>query len=93
MSRMHVSCNGTNIDSKTNVKYLGVVLENDLSGSVMCRKVLKKVNNGLKFLYRKRDFLEFKERKMVCGALFQSHFDYAVNVWYRVLTKYLKERL
>ena len=78
--KLQVTCNETKIECKENVKYLGMVLENNLSGSMTVRKVIKKVNNGLRFLYRKKDLLKFQERKMICGALFQSHFDYASSL-------------
>ena len=92
-SSLKIRCNNIEIDSKSKVKYLGALLEQDLSGKLMADKVIKKVNSCLKFLYRKREFLDLKERKLVVSALIQPHFDYGSGYWYRGLTKYLKCRL
>ena len=86
-------CKGNEIVCKNSVKYLGAVLDQDLSGKSMGQSAIKKINKGLKFMYRKADFLDFKCRKMLCQSLLQSHFDYSCNVWYRNLNKLLKTRL
>ena len=86
-------CNGKEIVSKDSVKYLGAILDQDMSGQSMGTTALKKVNKCLKFLYRKADFLDSKCRKMLCQALLQSHFDYSCNVWFRSLDKRLQNRL
>ena len=80
--KLKVKCNGKEIKSVSSVKYLGALIDQDLSGNSMGNKVIKKVNGGLKFMFRKKDFLNFKERKMLCCAMLQSHFDYAVNTFY-----------
>ena len=38
-------------------------------------------------------FFGIRERKMLCSALLQAHFDYACNSWYRGLQKKLKDKL
>ena len=64
-----------------------------MSGKTMGTSVIKKVNSGLKFLYRKSGFLNFRERKLLCSALLQSRFDYGYNVYYRGLAKCFKIKL
>ena len=90
---MNVKCNEIEIKSKCTVSYLGADLDQDLSGKTMGYKILKKVNNGLKFLYRNSKFLRFRERKMLCSSLLTSHYDYGYNTYYRTLETYCKERL
>ena len=92
-NNLDVHCHDSIIESKDKVKYLGVVLDQDLSGSSVTNLVIGKVNRGLKILYRKAKFLKFNEKKMVCSALLQAHFDYGNNVWYRGLLKTLKTKL
>jgi len=93
IDEMSVSCNDVDINAKSSVKYLGVTLDQDMSGTTMGTSVIKKVNSKIKFLYRKRVFFGVKERKMLCSALLQSNFDYACNSWYRGLQKKLRDRL
>lgn len=73
------------------MKYLGATLEQNLSGRCMGTNVVKKVNAGVKFMYRKAKYMNFKERKML--SVSQSHYDYACNVWYRGLDKGIKKKL
>ena len=55
--------------------------------------VVNKINNNLKFLYRKNSFLAPALRRLLCNALMQPHLDYAISAWYPNLTKKLKHRI
>lgn len=90
---MNIVCNGNVIVAKDSVKYLGAIIDQDMSGRSMGVSAIKKINKGLKFMYRKKDFFDTKCRKMLCQSLLQSHFDYACNSWYRNLEKCLKIKL
>ena len=92
-SKMNISCNNVPIEAKSNVKYLGVILDQDMSGETTGSKIVKKVNSGLKFLYRKSEFLNVKNRKLLCSAMLQSRFDYGYNVYYRGLREEVKTKL
>ena len=61
-----------------------------MSGEAMALNVVNKINNKLKFLYRKNSFLTSALTRLLCNALIQSHFDYACSAWYPNLTKKLK---
>ena len=58
----------------------------------MALNVVNKINNKLKFLYRKNSFLTPALRRLLCNALIQPHFDYACSAWYPNLTKKLEHR-
>ena len=62
------------------------------SGS-MGKKVIKKSNGRLKFLYRKGKYLNMYTRKRLVTALIQCHFDYACSIWYSFLTKATQNKL
>ena len=47
-----VTCNGHTIEHTTSVKYLGLNIDNLLSGELVVNNVLSKVNARLKFMYR-----------------------------------------
>ena len=59
----------------------------------MALKTIKKINQKLKFLYRKNRFLTPELRRLLCNAIIQPHFDYACSAWYPNLTQKLKKKL
>ena len=93
VAKLKITCNGTEIESKDKVKYLGVVIDQDLSGTSLGNNIIKKVNSCLKFLYRKRVFLKFKERKLLSNAILQSRFDYGINVYFRNVNQNIKIKI
>ena len=81
------------IEQKQSVKYLGVTLDNTLSGKSMVDRILSKINGKLRFLYRKQRFLSKGVRRLLCNSLIQPHYDFACCSWYPLLTQNLKKRL
>jgi hypothetical protein len=75
------------------VKYLGLKLDNTLSGDTVVKEILSKCSNRLKFLYRHRNSLNFNTRKTLSLALIQCYFDYSVSSWYMGLSKANKKKL
>ena len=67
------------IKQHSKVKYLGCLIDKTMSGEAMALNVIHKINNKLKFLYRKNDFLTPILRRLLCNALIQPHFDYACS--------------
>ena len=51
-NKLHVVCNGSDIEPDVEVTYLGVNLDQSLSGSSIVNKIVTKCNNKIKFLYR-----------------------------------------
>ena len=47
-----VVCNGHEISSKENVKYLGLTIDKLLNGEAIVDSIVKKVNSRISFLYR-----------------------------------------
>ena len=88
-----VSCGGNDIESKSQVTYLGVTLDQSLSGDSIASKLLTKSSNKLKFLYRNTRNFDLKTKKLLVSALIQCHFDYACSSWYTGLTKKLKGKM
>ena len=68
-------------------------MDETMSAEAMALHVIHKINNKLKFLYRKNDFLTPTLRCLLCNALIQPHFDYACSAWYPNLSKKLKHRI
>ena len=88
-----VRCGEEIIKHVKSVKYLGVQIDDDLSGSSIVKETIKKANTRLKFLYRNRNMLNFECRKTLCSALIQCHFDYSCSSWYPGINKGLKDKL
>ena len=80
---IHVKC----------VKYLGLTLDENLSGVEIVSNILKKSSGRLKFLYRHANILNTKSRKTLCSALIQCYFDYSSSSWYSGLNKTLKKNI
>ena len=55
-----IVCNNHVIKSADHVKYLGVIIDNSLSGDYIVDSIVQKVNSRLKFLYRQARFLDLK---------------------------------
>ena len=75
------------------VTYLGVTLDQSLSGDVIANKVVSKCTNKVKFLYRNAKQFDLKKKKLLVSALIQCQFDYACTSWYCGLTKRYQSRL
>ena len=91
--KLNIKYGDIQIKQHSKVKYLGCMLDETMSGETMALSVINKINNKLKFLYRKNRFLTPILRRLLCNALVQPHFDYACSAWYPNLTKKLKNRI
>ena len=82
---LHITCNGNDIESGAKVTYLGVTLDQNLSGSSMITKIVSKCNNKIKFLYRNTKNLDKKNKMLLTSALVQCQFGlwlFNVVYWY-----------
>ena len=67
------------IKQHSKVKYLGCMLDETMPGETMALSVINKINNKLKYIYRKNRFLTPDLRRLLCNARIQPHFDYACS--------------
>ena len=88
-----VNCAGNTITSKSCVKYVGVQLDQTLSGDHIAESIIRKTNAKLKFLYRQTRNVDMETKKLLTSALIQCHFDYASSSWYSGLSKKYKKRM
>ena len=91
--KLNIKYGDIQIKQHSKVNYLGCILGETMSGEAMALSVINKINNKLKFLYRKNRFLTPSLRRLLCNALIQPHFNYACSPWYPNLTKKLKNRI
>ena len=92
-SQLDIVCNNTIIKPTSSVKYLGIVLDQKLSGEHMANNVIKKVSTRIKFLCRKSNYLDVQSAKLLALALVQCQLDYGCCAWYTGLTKKTKGKL
>ena len=63
-----------------------------MSGEPMALKVINKINEKLKFIYR-NIFITKELYRMLCNALIQPHFDYACPALYPNLNEVMKKKI
>ena len=83
---------GQEVKRVNTVKYLGVTLDENLTGNAHGVTVLHKASSRLSFLYRKSGLLDFKSRAILCISLIQPYVDYCFSSWYSDLGSQLKNR-
>ena len=67
INKMSVTCDDVNFSSESNIKYLGVTVDQDMAGTSMGTSVVNTMNAKITFLYRKRHVLDSqKERCCLC---------------------------
>ena len=87
-----IKCYTHNVRASNQVKYLGLVMDTNLSSQVTVMSIVKKAHARLKFMYRHRNSLGKMSRQLL-SALIQPHFDYAATSWYMGSTEHLKYKL
>jgi hypothetical protein len=63
------------------VKYLGVYLDENLSGEAHCEELVKKLNRANGMLAKARHYVPEAELKNIYHAIFSSHLMYGAQVW------------
>ncbi len=87
VNNFRIECNDHVIDAVKSVRYLGLDLDQYLTGESIINNIVKKASGRLKFLYRQGDCLNFRCRKLLCSGLIQCHFDYASPAWFTGISK------
>ena len=94
LKKLDIKIGETMIKQHSTVTYLGCILDENLSGESMVTRMLGKINDKVKFLYRKQKFLDSSLRRLLLNALSQPHFDYAcTSSWYLMLNKRLSKKI
>ena len=88
-----VRCGEIEVKNVNSVKYLGLQIDNDLSGTGVIESIINKCNTRLKFLYRYNEILNLEARKTLCTALIQCNFDYSCCSWYLGINETFKKKL
>ena len=79
--KLNIKINGTKIIPSNNIKYLGVFLDNTLSGEKHCKVLTGKLNRANGMLCKVRHYVPKKELISINHAIFSSHLTYNCQVW------------
>ena len=91
--QLSISYRDYSLKQPNTVEYFGCYLDSNLNRESMARRVLKKINTKLDFLWRQSNYLNYSSRRLLCNALIQPHFDYGCTSRYPLLSKALKTKL
>ena len=69
------------IQEVNHLRFLGVYIDNQLSFNEHFKKVLNKVQNGLRGLIMSKHFLSYRAKLNVYHALIHSHLSYCAIIW------------
>ena len=81
-SKLSITYQIINIKQNSQITYLGCIFDEKMTGEPMAYKTIKKINSRLNYLFRKKQFLTPRLRRLLCNALIQPHFDYGYTTWY-----------
>ena len=71
----------------TEVKLLGIAIDNSLKFDTHINNICSKANQKLSFLIRMMNILNFEERRMMFKSFFESQFKYCPLIWMFCSTK------
>ena len=87
---LNISRNEGEIKQYSVIEYLECLLDENMSGESMAKRLLKKINGKTNFLYRQSSYLSYPLKRTLCNSLIQPHFDFACCTWYPNLSVSLK---
>ena len=85
--------NGKVIPSQDCINYLGVTIDQTVSGDKLVDDLVKKVVGRIKFLYRHSSYLNQTLRKNLSAALIQCHLDYCCSAWFAGINTRARHKL
>ena len=63
IANFQINRNGHRLKSQNSINYLGIAIDQNLSGARPTNSIIKKVNSRLRFMYRKTNDLSSETRK------------------------------
>ena len=78
---LNIKLHGKTLTPTKIVKYLGIYLDEFLSGEAQCTELIKKLNRANGMLAKARHYVPDSELKNIYHAIFSSHTLYGSQVW------------
>ena len=85
-----IKLNGTKLDHVHAIKYLGIYLDETLSGDQQCIELTKKLSRANGILAKSRHYAT-TEIKSIYHALFSSHLKYGSQIWGQNSSNYVNK--
>ena len=81
--QINLKINGTRIHPSTNIKYLGVYLDEYLNGEAHCNQLQKKLNRAKGMIAKSRHYLTNREQNLLAiyHSIYSSHLIYGCQIW------------
>ena len=93
VSDFHIKYNDQTINPQDSINYLGVSIDQHVSGDNMVDNLVRKAIGRLKFLYRHSGYLNQTLRRNLCSALIQCHLDYCCAAWFSGISTKARHKL
>ncbi|KAL3288782.1 hypothetical protein HHI36_003216 [Cryptolaemus montrouzieri] len=84
---IRISVNGAVLPLTSECRNLGLIMDSDLRFDSHINLLLKRAFVNIKLIYGCKEFLDIRQRKMLCEALVLSHLNYCDTVYGPCLTK------
>jgi hypothetical protein len=86
-SKCDLSLDNVPIEQTTNLKYLGVTIDQDLRYDVYMKELVSKLNRALGILRRASYYVSQATRVTLFNTLVLPHIDYCSTIWYNNVSK------
>ena len=86
-----VALGSTLIDRSTEIKLLGVIMDQHLNFASHVSHLVKKISPKIALLHRLRHILDLSTLNHLYLSIVQSHFDYCITIWGNCPQTYLKQ--
>ena len=75
------------------VRYLGIILQDDLHWNSHLKKLRKQLNRSIGLLSKVRYYVPKHLLRTICHSIFNSHLTYACEIWGQNYTNYYFQKL
>ena len=88
-NNLKIKMNGKVLYPSDYIKYLGIYLDETLSGKIHCEELTKKLNRANGILAKSRHYVPSKQLKDIYYAIFSSHLTYGSQIWGQGINTYI----
>ena len=88
MPNIKIKMNGHRIYPSSQIKYLGIYLDETLNGGFHCEVLMKKLKRANGMLCKARHYITKEDLKILYYAIFSSHLLYGCQIWGQITSVY-----
>ena len=79
--KINLKIGSTNLEQKSEIEFLGVLIDENLNFNAHFKKVYSKAQKGLNALIATKNILNYKAKKNIYNSLIHSHISYCALIW------------